>query len=368
MRAVVRRFVLRLKLELHRDANTAAQNDKITISKIMAFVQGNETSLKEEEALQKQKDRECNKRAKSDGNFSQGGSQGGGNHQLFKNRSSRPAPSTTSAPSRRSKFNQKGRNLGTAGSQSQASVTNCGFQHPACNTCGKKHSGIYRLGMDACFWVWGVGQQSLEIQAVVRTVCMNCQDVRIQRPHGDVVTEWKGNSAVPRDRFISSLRAKKMISNGCIYHLVRFRDADAQTSTLPSVSVITEFPEVFPDDLPGILIDREIDFGIDLLLGTKPISIPPNRMAPVELKELKVQLKELFNKGFIRPSEGAKVDFQKIDAVKNWPRPTSASDIIIFLDLAGYYRWFVEGFSSILAPLMKLTQKKVKFQWSDECE
>ncbi|XP_059313960.1 uncharacterized protein LOC132064839 [Lycium ferocissimum] len=118
MRAVVRRFVLGLKPELHRDANTTAQNDKMTISKIQSFVQGNETRLKEEEALQKQKDREFNKRAKSAGNFSQRGSQGGGNHYFFKNRSSGPAPSIASAPSHRPKFNQKGKNFITAGSQS----------------------------------------------------------------------------------------------------------------------------------------------------------------------------------------------------------------------------------------------------------
>ncbi|XP_060170798.1 uncharacterized protein LOC132601749, partial [Lycium barbarum] len=111
--------------------------------------------MKEEEALQKQKDREFSKRAKSAGNFSYGGSQGDGNRQFFKNRSSRPTPSTASAPFQRSKFNQKDRNSGTASSHSQASVTNRGFQHPTCNTCGKKHSGVCRLGMDGCF---GCGQ------------------------------------------------------------------------------------------------------------------------------------------------------------------------------------------------------------------
>ncbi|XP_060210885.1 cold shock domain-containing protein 3-like [Lycium barbarum] len=88
----------------------------MTISKILAFVQGNETRMNEEEALQKQKDREFSKRAKSAGNFSHGGSQG---------------------------------------SHSQASVTNRGFQHPTCNTCGKNNSGVCRLGMDGCF---GCGQ------------------------------------------------------------------------------------------------------------------------------------------------------------------------------------------------------------------
>ena len=71
---------------------------------------------------------------------------------------------------------------------------------------------------------------------------------------------------------------------------------------------------MFPVDLPGMPPDRDIDFCIDLEPGTRPISIPPYRMAPVELRELKAQLQELLNKGFIRPSAspwGAPVLFVK---------------------------------------------------------
>ncbi|XP_070001756.1 uncharacterized protein [Nicotiana sylvestris] len=62
------------------------------------------------------------------------------------------------------------------------------------------------------------------------------------------------------------------------------------------------------------------------------------------------------------------VDPQKIAAVKNWPRPTTPTEIRSFLDLVWYYRRFVEGFSTLVSPLTKLTQKAVKFQWSDACE
>ncbi|XP_075096565.1 uncharacterized protein LOC107786335 [Nicotiana tabacum] len=119
---------------------------------------------------------------------------------------------------------------------------------------------------------------------------------------GEPVLEWKGDAVAPRGRFISYLKARKMISKGYIYHLVRVKDADAQIPTLQSVPIVNEFPEVFPEDLPGVPPNREIDLGIDLLPGTKLISIPPYRMAPAELKELKVQLKDLLDKGFIRPS------------------------------------------------------------------
>ncbi|XP_075088199.1 putative mitochondrial protein AtMg00860 [Nicotiana tabacum] len=79
-------------------------------------------------------------------------------------------------------------------------------------------------------------------------------------------------------------------------------------------------------------------------------------------------LKSVAFLGHVISGECVKVDSQKIEAVKNWPRPTSVSDIRSFLGLAGYYRRFIEGFSSILSPLTRLTQKKVMFQWSDACE
>ncbi|XP_070050383.1 uncharacterized protein [Nicotiana tomentosiformis] len=72
--------------------------------------------------------------------------------------------------------------------------------------------------------------------------------------------------------------------------------------------------------------------------------------------------------GHVVSSEGIEVDPQKIAAVKNWPRPTTPTEIRSFLGLVGYYRKFVEGFSTLASPLAKLTQKAVKFQWSDACE
>ncbi|XP_070039432.1 uncharacterized protein [Nicotiana tomentosiformis] len=64
-------------------------------------------------------------------------------------------------------------------------------------------------------------------------------------------------------------------------------DTDAEAPTLESVPVMNEFLEVFPVKLPGIPPDREIDFGINVMPCMQPISIPPDKMAPTELKELK---------------------------------------------------------------------------------
>ena len=119
---------------------------------------------------------------------------------------------------------------------------------------------------------------------------------------GEPVLEWAGKVAAPRGKFISYLQASKMIKKGCLYHLIRVHDLNAEPPTLQSVPVVNEFPDVFPDELPGLPPEREVDFAIDLLPDTQPISIPPYRMAPAELKELKEQLKDLLEKGFIRPS------------------------------------------------------------------
>ena len=71
---------------------------------------------------------------------------------------------------------------------------------------------------------------------------------------------------------------------------------------LADIPVVCEYPDVFPDDLPGMPPDRNIEFAIELQPGTAPISRRPYWMPPIELAELKKQLQELLNKGYIHPS------------------------------------------------------------------
>jgi hypothetical protein len=71
---------------------------------------------------------------------------------------------------------------------------------------------------------------------------------------------------------------------------------------LEDIPVACEFPDVFPEDLSGMPLDRDVEFIIELQPGTSRISIRPYKMTPKELAELKVQLNELLNKGYIRPS------------------------------------------------------------------
>ena len=71
---------------------------------------------------------------------------------------------------------------------------------------------------------------------------------------------------------------------------------------MDEIQVIREFPDVFPYDITGLPPDREVEFTIDLIPRTEPISIPHYRMDSAELRELKAHLEELLSKGFIRLS------------------------------------------------------------------
>ena len=72
-----------------------------------------------------------------------------------------------------------------------------------------------------------------------------------------------------------------------------------QTTTLYDILVVCEFPDVFLDELPGLPPDRNVEFKIELVLGTAPISRKPYRMPPNELAEIKIKLQELLDKGLI---------------------------------------------------------------------
>ena len=101
---------------------------------------------------------------------------------------------------------------------------------------------------------------------------------------------------------INAMTASKILLKDCQGYLAFVVDRRQEGTRLEDIPIVKEFPYVFPDDISGLPPDREVEFTIDLIPGTEPISIPPYRMAPVELRELKAQLEELLSKGFIRPS------------------------------------------------------------------
>ncbi|WVZ97420.1 hypothetical protein U9M48_042960 [Paspalum notatum var. saurae] len=76
----------------------------------------------------------------------------------------------------------------------------------------------------------------------------------------------------------------------------------AELTEIKKIPVVCDFPDVFSEELPGLPPDRDVEFSIELVPETTPISRRPYRMAPDELKELKTQLQGQLDKGFIRPS------------------------------------------------------------------
>ncbi|WVZ73569.1 LOW QUALITY PROTEIN: hypothetical protein U9M48_021858, partial [Paspalum notatum var. saurae] len=87
-----------------------------------------------------------------------------------------------------------------------------------------------------------------------------------------------------------------------VSHTVNVAQAQTEAQAIAKIPVACDYPDVFPEELPGLPPDRDVEFRIDLVPGTAPVSKRPYRMAPDELKELKTQLQEQLDKGFIRPS------------------------------------------------------------------
>ena len=73
-------------------------------------------------------------------------------------------------------------------------------------------------------------------------------------------------------------------------------------TTIEDIRIVNEYPDVFPEELPGMPPERDIEFIIELLLGTTPIAKRPYRMGVNELVELKKQIRELLDKGYVQPS------------------------------------------------------------------
>ena len=137
--------------------------------------------------------------------------------------------------------------------------------------------------------------------------------VTLRTPNEDEVI-FIGERSNYLSNVISAAIARKMVRKGCEAYLAYVIDTVKARHSVSDIPTISDFPDVFPEELQGLSPQREIEFAIDIVLGATPASITSYRMAPLELKELKLQLQELLEKGFIQPSVspwGAPVLFVK---------------------------------------------------------
>ncbi|GJR84084.1 putative reverse transcriptase domain-containing protein [Tanacetum coccineum] len=132
--------------------------------------------------------------------------------------------------------------------------------------------------------------------------------------HGDGSN--RGHEA--RLHIISYTKTQEYMLKGCPVFLANVNTKETEDKSekkrLEDVPIIRDFPDVFPEDLSGLPPTRQVEFQIDLIPGAAPVARAPYRLAPSEMKELSEQLKELSDKGFIRPSSspwGAPVLFVK---------------------------------------------------------
>ena len=127
------------------------------------------------------------------------------------------------------------------------------------------------------------------------------KEVRFCRPVETEVVFYGLRKILPNS-IMTAMKASKMLQKsyqGYLAYAIEVRDSGSRLEDIP---IVREFLDVFPEDLLGIPPDREIDFQIELANGIESISKAPYRMAPLELKELKVQMEELVSKGFFRLS------------------------------------------------------------------
>ncbi|GJV51001.1 putative reverse transcriptase domain-containing protein [Tanacetum coccineum] len=149
-----------------------------------------------------------------------------------------------------------------------------------------------------------------------------CDKKIVHVPFGREILIFQGDGNNQREEsrlnIISCTKAQEYLSKGCDVFLAHITTKEANDKSkgkrLEDVPIVRDFPEVFPEDLPGIPPAQQVEFQIDLVPGSTPVARAPYRLAPSKMKELVEQLQELSENGFIKPSSstwGALVLFVK---------------------------------------------------------
>nr|GFA85442.1 putative reverse transcriptase domain-containing protein [Tanacetum cinerariifolium] len=140
-----------------------------------------------------------------------------------------------------------------------------------------------------------------------------CDEKLVRVPFGNKTLVFHGaKSYIGRESWlmvISCSKVQEYKAKGRHVFLAQIsatkEDDKPERKQVKDVPIVQDFPEVFPEDLPGLPPARSVEFQIDLIPGTGPVARAPYRLAPSEMKELSEQLQDLSNKGFIRPSSSS---------------------------------------------------------------
>ncbi|KAJ0957077.1 putative nucleotidyltransferase, Ribonuclease H [Helianthus annuus] len=143
-------------------------------------------------------------------------------------------------------------------------------------------------------------------------IICNKKQVVIKTPSGEPLT-IQGDTQHGLPEQVTMLKASRCLKKACVIYMAQVT-IDEPKPRIEDIPVISEYPKVFPEELPGLPPDRQVEFRIDIIPGAAPVARAPYRLAPTEMKELRTQLDELLAKGFIRPSSspwGAPILFVK---------------------------------------------------------
>ncbi|GJW70108.1 putative reverse transcriptase domain-containing protein [Tanacetum coccineum] len=177
-----------------------------------------------------------------------------------------------------------------------------------------------------------------------------CAEKIVRIPFGDEILIVRGdgssNKHGTRLNIISCTKAQEYLTKGChvfLANITATKDEDkSKEKRLEDVPVVQEFPEVFPEDLPGIPPTRQVEFRIDLVPGATPVARAPYRLAPSEMKELAEQLVQFL--GHVIDCRGVKFDWgdkqeaafqllkQKLCSAPILALPEGSEDFIAYCD------------------------------------
>ncbi|XP_021992051.1 uncharacterized protein LOC110888857 [Helianthus annuus] len=131
--------------------------------------------------------------------------------------------------------------------------------------------------------------------------CIACDKklIEVKSPSGEMLT-IHGDLHYSLPEKVSLLKASKCLKSGCVIYMEQVT-IDEPKPKIEDISVIYEYPDVFPEELPNLPLEGQAEFRIDILPGAAPFARAPYRLAPTKMKELKAQLDELLEKGFIQP-------------------------------------------------------------------